>query len=73
MKKRNKASEIRARLSRHGYVTRNWALSKRISRLSDNIFVLKKQGWRFTTVECITSYGGFKEPDYKYIVIRVGA
>jgi len=71
-KKISKAEQVRVRLKKHGWITRNWALSKRITRLADNIHVLNKHGWKFGTVECVTSYGGFKELDYKYIAIKVG-
>jgi len=34
-------------LNKYGYISRNWCLNKRISRLSAIIYDLKKKGYQF--------------------------
>lgn len=34
-------------LNKYGYISRNWCLKRFISRLSDIIYKLKKQGYQF--------------------------
>lgn len=45
--KEKQIDEVKEQLKKHGYVTRNWALRKYISRLGAIIGKLKKQGWDF--------------------------
>lgn len=60
--KRSQLDRVRYKLNHDGYITRNEALRNFISRLSAIILILKKQGWKFETVE--------EKGDYKYIVIK---
>ena len=62
------------KLKKDGYVTRNEALRRRISRLSSIIYDLKKQGWKFITERVRTRRpNGSVGQDYKYIVTQRGA
>jgi len=63
--KKNQVDRIKSKLNRDGFVTRNECLNlqyHKISRLSAIILLLKRQGWKFETVE--------EKGDYKYIVIK---
>jgi hypothetical protein len=52
-------------LNKHGEVSRNDALANYISRLSDIIFKLKKQGWEFDTER--RYYGNSKKFNFVYV------
>jgi hypothetical protein len=60
--KRSQLDRVRFKLNRDGFITRNECLRNYISRLSAIILLLKRQGWKFETVE--------EKGDYKYIVIK---
>lgn len=60
--KQSQIALIRDRLTKHGYVTRNWCLQRYISRLSSIIFYLKAKGMKIDGDFIKTRNG----KDYKY-------
>ena len=65
---------VREKLEKDGYVTRNEALRRYISRLGAIIHHLKQKGWRFKTEWIETRRpDGSVGKDYKYIVTQRGA
>ena len=75
MKKNKSQIEIiKKKLENDGAVTRNWALSRYISRLGALIQFLKNDGWQCKTERIknrykkINTYG-----DYIYILVKKGS
>lgn len=53
---------IEEHLNKHGFITRNFCLRRRITRLQARIFDLKCKGYVF-------SMGYMKNGDYRYVLI----
>jgi hypothetical protein len=75
MSKNNSQLQIIAtELVKKGHVSRNWALSKFITRLTSRIYDLKCLGWEFDTMKVPTlKPNGEKGWDYVYKVRKIGA
>lgn len=50
--------QVKKEIEQTGFISRNWCLQRYISRLSDIIFKLKKQGYEFETFFMKTAGGG---------------
>ena len=75
MKKNKSQIEIiKKKLENDGYVTRNWALSRYISRLGALIQFLKNDGWQFKTERIKNRYKNINTyGDYIYILVKKGS
>lgn len=60
-------------LLKRGYITRNEALSKYISRLSGIIYILKDAGWDFKTENVFkrNAHGEVIGTDFKYTATKI--